>query len=109
LTNKKPSRSGYGFYERPKNGEINQPHKCIDNGYWQYDFPKYLTLGSNKNLSFAESKTKDLINLILNRKQTQMVFIEPHLKSRLKIDHRKLRYHGCKAVRHDDHIHYQIE
>lgn len=108
MTNKKPSRTGYGVYEHPKSEEINQPERCLDKGYWQYDFPKYLTLGSSKNLHFEESKTKELIDLILKRKLTDKVFIEPHLKSRMKIDHSKLRYHGCRAVRHDDHIHYQI-
>ena len=109
LTNEKPARSGYGFYEKPTKGESNQPKNCLEKGYWQYDFPKYLTLGSTKKLQFEPTKTKELIQLILRRKKTQKVFIEPHLKSRMKINHNKLRYHGCKAVRHDDHIHYQIK
>lgn len=109
LTNNRPSNSGYGYYEQPSNREKNQPQICLNNGYWQYDFPKYLTLGTNQNLTFEVSKTKDLIELILKREQTQKVFIEPHLKARMKIDHQKLRYQGCQAVRHDDHIHYQIK
>jgi len=109
LTNQKPSNSGYGYYEQPKRGEMNQTLNCMNNGNWQYDFPKYLTLGSKHGLRFELSKTKELISLILNRKQTQKVFIEPHLKARMKINHHKLRYHGCQSVRHDDHIHYQIK
>ncbi len=107
--NTKPARSGYGYYEEPKSGEYNMPKECIDRGFWQYDFPKYLTLGSSDKYIFDEKRTKDLIYLILNRSTTQKVFIEPHLKSRLTIDHAKCRYHGCRAVRHDDHIHYQIK
>ncbi len=108
ITNSKPSRSGYGFFEEPRKGEYNQPKACLLNDYWQYDFTKHLTLGSSSKYKFDENSTKDLLLIILNRAKTHKVFIEPHLKTRLKIDHAKCRYHGCKAVRHDDHIHYQI-
>jgi len=108
LVNNKPSNTGYGHYEIPKNTEVNQPQICNNEGFWQYDFPQYLTLGSDKNISFNALKTKELLNIILNRRQTQKVFIEPHLKSRMKISHEKLRYQGCHSVRHDDHVHFQI-
>lgn len=108
-TNLKPARSGYGYYTPPQDQETDQINQCISRGYWQYDFPKYLTIGSRKDLSFAPSETYQLLELILKRKLTQKVFLEPHIKHRLKIHHPKLRYHGCQSVRHDDHIHYQIQ
>lgn len=107
-SNAKPSRSGYGYFEAPNKGEYNQPKVCIGRGYWQYDFTKYLTLGSSDNFELDTDRTKALMQVILNRPKTHKVFIEPHLKTRLQIDHVKCRFHGCKAVRHDDHIHYQI-
>ncbi len=33
---------------------------------------------------------------------------KPHLKTRLKLSSAKIRFHGCQAVRHDDHIHVQL-
>ena len=108
LTNQKPSTSGYGVFEFPKPNEINQPEKCKSNGSWQYDYPKYLTLGTNSNLEFSEIATKDLVRSILDNNEIKKVFIEPHLKQRLKLDNDKIRFHGCRAVRHDDHIHLQI-
>ena len=36
------------------------------------------------------------------------VFIEPHLKARFQADHAKIRFQGCRAARHDDHIHVQL-
>lgn len=36
------------------------------------------------------------------------VFIEPHLKVRLGLSDPKLRFQGCRAARHDDHIHIQL-
>ena len=108
MTNSKPSRSGYGNFEAPRKGEHNQPKACLTDGYWQYDFTKHLTLGSSDHYLLDERRTKDLLQIILDRKKTHKVFVEPHLKTRLRIDHIKCRYHGCKAVRHDDHIHFQI-
>ena len=107
-TNSKPSRLGYGYFEEPIAGEVNQAQNCIQRGYWQYDFTKYITLGSSDRYMFDDKKTKTLLEIILSRSKTHKVFIEPHLKTRLNIKNDKCRFHGCKAVRHDDHIHYQV-
>lgn len=106
--NLKPSNTGYGAFVPSNLKGKSQTEICKEKGYWQYDYSKYLTLGSRNDLEFDEEKTRDLILKIINRKATQKLFIEPHLKRRLKINHSKIRFHGCQAVRHDDHIHYQI-
>jgi hypothetical protein len=36
------------------------------------------------------------------------VFIEPHLKSRFQTESSKIRFQGCRAARHDDHVHLQL-
>ncbi len=110
LSNKKKSVSGYGVYEGPKSNEYDQITVCKERGNWQYDFPKYLTLGTiNKDLQFSKEGTADLINGILTERNVGKVFIEPHLKNRLGLTNRKVRFHGCQAVRHDDHIHFQLK
>lgn len=109
LTNKKPSVLGYGTFVPPKKNEYNQIQICENKGYWQYDIAKYLTMGiSNNKLKFSEKATKNLLLTILKRSEVRKVFIEPHLKQRLGLSHPKLRFHGCQAVRHDDHIHIQL-
>lgn len=107
-TNKKPSISGYGAYV---NSEINYTSKsCIEKGYWQYDFPKYLTFGTLNDLKLDKKATTILIKELLSNKTTQKIFIEPYLKKSLGLNlEEKIRFHGCKAVRHDDHIHLQIK
>ncbi len=107
-TSKKPSISGYGVYA---NTDKNYSSKsCIDKGYWQYDFTKYFTLGTIHNLKLDKPKTALIIKQLLSAPSTQKLFIEPHLKQSLGLGHEsKIRFHGCKAVRHDDHIHYQIK
>jgi hypothetical protein len=36
------------------------------------------------------------------------VFIEPHLATRFLANDAKIRFQGCRAARHDDHIHLQL-
>ena len=110
VTNQKPSVTGYGVYEDPRPGEYNQIKKCLERGNWQYDFTKYITFGTiDTNLTFSERATKDLILEILKQGATGKLFIEPHLKTRLQLNNQKIRFHGCQAVRHDDHIHFQLK
>lgn len=109
MINDKPSRSGYGVFVDPENGEHDQIAVCKGKGYWQYDFPKYLTLGTvNPHLNFSEKGTKAMIQFFRQETAVAKIFIEPHLRSRMNVSHPKIRYHGCRAVRHDDHIHIQV-
>ncbi|AUC83406.1 hypothetical protein [Lacinutrix sp. Bg11-31] len=107
ITDKKPALSGYGIYVIEENyNTIN----CIKKGYWQYDFTKYLTLGEINDLDFDAINTKKVILTFLSQNKTQKIFIEPYLKKNLGlVNYSKIRFHGCKAVRHDDHIHLQIK
>jgi hypothetical protein len=36
------------------------------------------------------------------------IFVEPPLAARLGLAHPKIRFQGCRAARHDDHIHIQL-
>jgi len=110
ISEKLKSNSGYGVFEEPRTSEHNQAKLCLEKGYLQYDYPKYMTFGTkNEELKFSEKGTKRLIQAILKEDNLGKLFIEPHLKERLNLDHSKIRYHGCRAVRHDDHIHIQLK
>ncbi|WP_347922646.1 hypothetical protein [Pontimicrobium sp. SW4] len=107
-TNKKPSVSGYGFFSNSEDNYSNST--CLEKGYWQYDYPKYLTFGTINELALDEKVTKKLIQNLIASPITQKIFIEPHLKQSLGLSNEsKIRFHGCGAVRHDDHIHLQIK
>ena len=109
LTNNKKSVSGYGVFVPFKKGEYSQTKMCKDKGYFQYDYPKYLTLGKiNSALVFSQKGTKRLIHALLKSKKLGKLFIEPNLKNRLRLNDSRVRNHGCRAVRHDDHIHIQL-
>nr|MBK9653670.1 hypothetical protein [Bacteroidota bacterium] len=109
-TNLCPSIIGYGICEEPLPGEINTPNYCGQKGYWQYSFLKKIIPQSNhKNFALDKTKTKDLVNAFATNSVIGKIFIEPHLKTRLKLTNEKIRFHGCQAVRHDDHIHVQLK
>ncbi|MDW7694817.1 hypothetical protein R9C00_08690 [Flammeovirgaceae bacterium SG7u.111] len=110
ITSKQKSWSGYGIFEEPTKKEHDQISFCKEKGYFQYDFPKYLTFGRiNPELNFSKGGTKKLVKSFLSSSLVGKMFIEPHLKSRLGLNDSRIRYHGCKAVRHDDHIHVQVK
>ncbi|MDB5147122.1 MAG: hypothetical protein JWQ57_1142 [Mucilaginibacter sp.] len=108
-TNKTPSPIAYGISEEPRKGETNTTQACLIKGYWQYSFLKKIVPQSNKvYFAFDSSRTKTLVNLFAVQNAINKIFIEPHLKTRLGITTPKLRFQGCQAVRHDDHIHVQL-
>lgn len=98
---------GYGQVVKVKQSEINQPNICKEKGYWQYSLLTKITW-RDTDLVLDRKRTQFLIKCITKNKGIRKVFIEPHLKSRLGFSKdTKVRYHGCQAVRHDDHIHLQ--
>lgn len=110
INNKAPSFIGYGVFEAPKENEYNQPKNCKKKGYWQYSVLGSIVPQWNKDkMIFDQQRTKYLIKLLTQQNTTSKIFIEPHLKRRMNLTSNKIRFHGCRAVRHDDHIHLQIK
>lgn len=70
---------------------------------------KLISQDSKKNFSFDTDKTRELVDLFAKQPTIGKIFIEPHLKTRLNLTSNKIRFHGCQAVRHDDHIHVQLQ
>ncbi|MCC6282778.1 MAG: hypothetical protein IT262_19395 [Saprospiraceae bacterium] len=110
-TNDKPAFSGYGVSEAPLPNENNRIQECLEKGYWQYDCSKYLTFGANPEAFDLDSeRTRAMIELFSAQPAIEKMFLEPHLVSRMDLDNnRKIRFHGCQAVRHDDHLHIQVK
>ena len=109
-TNEAPSFIGYGINEEPRPEERNTTDYCSQKGYWQYSFlGKLIPQGNKANFNFDGARTKELVNLFASNPEIEKIFIEPHLKERLKLTNEKIRFHGCQAVRHDDHVHVQLK
>lgn len=108
-TDEIPSFIGYGICEEPKPGEVNKPKQCADKGFGQYNLLRDLVPQGNKSrFLFDGERTRALVNAFADQPAIGKIFIEPHLKTRLAIKSAKVRFHGCQAVRHDDHIHIQL-
>ncbi|MEM9300275.1 MAG: hypothetical protein AAGA64_18095 [Bacteroidota bacterium] len=101
---------GYGVVEPPEQSELNQPKICEDQGYWQYSFTtKFTLLEQSGDYKFDNNANKLLLKKLASDYRTGKIFIEPHLRDRLGLNKfSKVRYHGCHAARHDDHIHLQL-
>jgi len=109
-TNDTPSPIGYGICEEPTSTEKNTANFCAQNGYWQYSLLESIMPQGRKNdFVFYPEKTKSLVELFAHDNRIGKIFIEPHLKLRLQLTSDKIRFHGCQAVRHDDHIHVQLK
>lgn len=110
LQQEAPSPIGYGVYVQPKPSEQNQAFLCAEKGYWQYSALQYVVPQWNKDdYLFDETRTKSLVNVLAADESIAKIFIEPHLVARLQLNQSKIRFHGCRAVRHDDHIHIQLK
>jgi hypothetical protein len=109
-TSKSPSIIGYGVCEEALPSEKNTADFCAENGYWNYSFLTHLVPQDNKkNFQLDNLRTKELVVLLTDQPIIGKLFIEPHLVSRLDLHSEKIRFHGCQAVRHDDHIHVQLK
>lgn len=109
-TNAAPSFIGYGICEEPRPGEPNTADECAQKGAWQYSFLKHVVpQGNSTNYLLNEEKTANMVELFSAQPSIGKIFIEPHLKQRLKLQSAKIRFHGCRAVRHDDHLHVQLK
>ena len=108
LTNKKRSLTGYGIFVEPRKNETQTTTACKSKGFPKYDYNKFFGISINKHVTFSQKGTKVLIEEILSDQRIQKIFIEPHLKDRLRLNDERIRFHGCQSVRHDDHIHIQI-
>ena len=107
--NASPSWMGYGVCEEPRAGEENMSELCEEKGYWHYSFLKVIMpQGGKEQYALDEERTRELVSVWATEGDVEKVFIEPHLKTRLRLKSDKIRFHGCQAVRHDDHLHIQL-
>jgi hypothetical protein len=108
--NGSPSWLGYGIYASPEPGEMDKPGVCAAAGHWQYSAISWVVPRWREDgYALDATRTKAMIELFAAHPSIGKIFIEPHLKARLGLGSAKVRYHGCQAVRHDEHVHVQLE
>jgi hypothetical protein len=97
-----PVWSGYFAYEPPRSGE-RQPcgagSRPMDLGDPRDD----------RNWRWDEARTTALVQALIDDARVRRIFVEPHLADRMGLaGHPKVRFAGCNAARHDDHIHIDL-
>jgi hypothetical protein len=98
---------GYWAFETPDRGEETQ---CSSDGpslRWRMEALQPLF----PNLQLEPQRTQFALRWLFTKGPAyglQRVFLEPYVARRLEVSSPLLGFQGCRAARHDDHIHLQI-
>lgn len=61
-----------------------------------------------RDYALDEARTAALLTILANDKRVGKILVEPHLVDSLRVAHPRIRFQGCMAARHDDHVHVQL-
>jgi len=100
---------GYFAFQQP---DANAPQPCADRRRW-------LTLrwdldwlqGTFPDWQLEPDRMREALHWLSSDGQALgvgKIFIEPHIPAGLGISNDVIRFQGCRAARHDDHIHIQL-
>ncbi len=98
---------GYWLYVQPRPGD---PLPCVARTFdlrWDWDWLQPVSGG----LALDERRTGAMLNWLSDnagRYGIRKILLEPHLQRRLSTDPNVVRFQGCPAARHDDHLHVQM-
>lgn len=98
---------GYWAFEKPAATEETDCPAVWPSARW--DMPLLRPLFPN--LMLEPDRTRFALNWLFDNGPSlglQRVFLEPYLANRLGVSSPLLGFQGCRAARHDDHIHLQI-
>lgn len=92
--------NGFGAFEPPRTDRERM--KCPAGS----NHAKGLDPSPDRKWRMDEARTHELLRIFVEDKRVRRVLLEPHLKTRLGFaGHAKVRFAGCNAARHDDHLH----
>lgn len=101
---------GYFAFEQPATGDARPcaARRDILTARWDFDwlqpwFPDHRI--EERRMVFV---LQWLATEGVERFGLEKVFIEPHLRDALGVTSSVIRFQGCRAARHDDHLHVQI-
>lgn len=95
-----PSPFGYFAFE---DGPTDCPHNWLS---LRWDMGWLRPLWRDGDLD--EAATAQAMRHLSEDPRVGKILFEPHLVERLGVAHPKVRFQGCRAARHDDHIHLQL-
>lgn len=99
---------GYWAFEQPARRE---DAACSGNSWltlrWDMDWLQPLLPGYRLDVE----RTRAAVNWLTSSGRefgVERLFMEPHMAQKLSVTSPILKFQGCKAARHDDHIHVQV-
>jgi len=98
----KSTRSPVGYFAF-ESGPTNCPQQFLT---LRWDFAWLQPLWHEYELEPA--RMKFALELLVADARISKIFIEPHLADKFGVQSSKIRFQGCQAARHDDHIHIQL-
>lgn len=100
---------GYWAFEGPKGDEIES---CPDSRGLTLRWDMVAIQSWFPPLALEPNRTRAALAWLSGRGVglgVEKVFVEPHLATRLGVTAPAIGFQGCRAARHDDHIHFQIK
>lgn len=61
-----------------------------------------------RDLQVDAARTAAILRILAEDDRVGRIFVEPHLLQDLGVVHPAIGFQGCRAARHDDHIHLQL-
>ena len=99
-----PSPIGYWGFVQPRPGD---PQPCDGREGWlRWNMAWLQPLLPEIELDVR--RTAALLGALAQDREVRRILIEPHLQRRLGVDYPGIRFQGCRAARHDDHIHVEF-
>lgn len=99
-----PSPVGYWGFVQP---HPNDPRPCAgQEGWLRWNMAWLRPL--IPEVALDDRRTARLIQALTRSSDVRRILIETHLRRRLDLNHPKIRFQGCRAARHDDHIHVEF-
>lgn len=96
------ARSPIGYFAFEE-GPTHCPSEALS---LRWDLPYLQPLW--RNLELEPQRTAHAMRWLNADRRIEKVFLELHLQKRLKTTGSKIGFQGCRAARHDDHIHFQV-
>ena len=96
---------GYWAFEEPRSGD---PEPCENTSGPTLRWDVAWFKAFHNDLTLEPARTREALVWLSQRREVSKLFVEPHLKARLGVQATTIRFQGCRAARHDDHIHLQL-
>ena len=110
LPGETPSPLGYWGFHEP---DAKLPKICNEDNFltlrWDMNWFQSFV---RDDLTLDSARTATMLRWLAKegaKGGVEKILLEPHLRTRFSLPASMVRFQGCRAARHDDHVHLQIK